>query len=238
MKVFTHYGKSGDLIYSLMCIKNMGGGDLIITPKYISRDYYLMLLPLLNKQPYLNSVEYSNELPSDIIDLNRWRDVGYEKTHGGGQHISLSHIECLKMFYDIDVEYTPEISWLLNIDNFECDVPYIVIQRSLRYHAVFDYSKKIDNHIQKIFFCGGRDEFNKFTQEYPTIELEYKLCKDFLEFAQLINSSQYFLGNQSLGSAICQGLYHPQIQETHAKEHNCIPFNIYKLEKDDGTSTD
>ena len=219
MYKFTHYGKSGDLIYSLYVVKQLGGGELYITPNKIGMDYYRRLEPLLAVQPYLSHVEYTRDIPEDCIDLNKFRDVGYQKVNT--QHIVQSHIDAVQQFYNLHCEFKPE-QWLLGVPKTQWKHDYIVIQRSSRYHATFDYRKHIETGL-RVLFCGGRDEYEKFRQEYPDLAMEYTFPQDFLEFAKLIRNSKYYIGNQSVGSAIAQGLYHPQIQETHHKEHNCIP---------------
>jgi hypothetical protein len=43
--------------------------------------------------------------------------------------------------------------------------------------------------------------------------LEFYDCNDFLEMAQIIKSSKFFLGNLSLGNSIAEGLKVPRLVE-------------------------
>ena len=51
----------------------------------------------------------------------------------------------------------------------------------------------------------------KIKKEIPN--LEFYDCKEFLEMAQIIKSSKFFLGNLSLGFHIAEGLKVPRLLE-------------------------
>ena len=218
---FTHYGKLGDIIYSLYVISQIGSGDLYITPAKCGGNLFNAIKPLLELQPYLTNVYYTKEPPCvNLIDLNLWRKVGYQEVYK--DHIILNNCRSLLTNYNKNIKYPPSYAWLYNVEPMDIAQDYIVIHRSERYHAIFNYMDYVDPKMV-LYFCGGKGEYDKFKAEYPQMNIEYYHTATILDFARMIKGSQYFIGNQSLGSALAQALWHPQIQETHRKETNCIP---------------
>ena len=46
-------------------------------------------------------------------------------------------------------------------------------------------------------------------------KLEFYDCKDFLETAEIIKSSKFFIGNSSFGFTLAEGLKIPRIMESY-----------------------
>ena len=65
---------------------------------------------------------------------------------------------------------------------------------------------------KKELFLGLIDEYNELKKEIPN--LEFFECKDFLEMAQIINSSKVFIGNLSFGYTLAEGLKKPRLLES------------------------
>ena len=220
---FLHYGKCGDIIYSLYVVKKLGGGHyrVVINDK-LRKDSYLRLKPLIESQPYISSFEIieSNEISEDYINLNRFREFPRKTIEK--QHLIQTHIDAVNQYYNYNIENYIHDMWL-TVPKTKWNHDYIVIQRSDRYHnGSFNYSNHIDPKL-KIIFCGTKAEYSKFQKEYPKLQIQHVIPENFLEFAKLIRNSKYYIGNQSVGSAIAQGVSHPQIQESHNKECNCKP---------------
>ena len=68
--------------------------------------------------------------------------------------------------------------------------------------------KKYDN----LLFVGLHEEYKDLKEEIPN--LEFYDCKDFLEMAQIIKSSKFFLGNSSFGTTLAEGLKVPRLLES------------------------
>ena len=229
---FIHYGKCGDIIYSLYIIKQLGGGNLYIVPNdKLRKDSFTKLEPLVLSQPYISSFIFTKNIPTDHINLNRFREISRKTLEK--QHLIQTHIDAVNQFYNYKLDkydQNTHSTWL-HVPKTNWKHDYIVVQRSERYHnGSFIYKDHIEPNL-RIVFCGGSVEYDKFKKLLPDNIIEYYLPKDFLEFAKLIRDSRYYIGNQSVGSAIAQGLSHLQFQETHNKEYNCIPVNslIYGL---------
>ena len=48
-------------------------------------------------------------------------------------------------------------------------------------------------------------------------------CADALDFASAIRGSKLYIGNQSLGFALAEGMKHPRVLEVYHAMNNCQP---------------
>ena len=67
--------------------------------------------------------------------------------------------------------------------------------------------KKYEN----LLFTGLNHEYKILKEEVPN--LQFYDCKDFLEVAQIIKSSKFFLGNLSFGFPVAEALKVPRLLE-------------------------
>jgi ADP-heptose:LPS heptosyltransferase len=88
----------------------------------------------------------------------------------------------------------------------------IVIMRSTRRKNMFINYKFLSKY-ENILFLGLKSEYDDLKIEVPN--LEFYDCKDFLEAAQIIKSSNFFIGNSSFGFTIAEGLKVPRIMESY-----------------------
>tara|TARA_Y100000310_G_scaffold28213_1_gene26870 strand:- start:158 stop:667 length:510 start_codon:yes stop_codon:yes gene_type:complete len=124
-------------------------------------------------------------------------------------------------FYDIFVDLGDV--WLRCNANPEAE-GHVVIQRTQRYqNPKVDYSVLRDVSLPKLF-VGYPQEYEAFCGEYGFQDIRYVVVSNFLEMAELIQGCQLFLGNQSCGFAIAEGLKKPRIQETFSRASDCRPF--------------
>jgi hypothetical protein len=91
-KVFCHSGATGDMIFSLPTIRAMGGGKLIITNFHKQRADSVR--KLIEVQPYISSVEWSEFKSSFAYDLDKFRQhAGHHsnlvEAHYKGQGIAI-----------------------------------------------------------------------------------------------------------------------------------------------------
>ena len=56
-----------------------------------------------------------------------------------------------------------------------------------------------------------QDEFDDLKKEIPN--LQHHNCKDFLEMAEIIKSSKFFIGNQSMAYDLAEALKVPRLLE-------------------------
>jgi len=204
MKWFSHSGDLGDIIYSLPTIRAAGGGKLILfdypgrTAHGMSVEKMERLRPLLEQQPYIHGVEWSDTR----IDcaLNGFRD--HCRDHG---NLMDAHLAT----HGFSWEHR-ESKWL-DVPCHKYGLP-VVIARSARYHNPrFPWKRIVEKYKKVAGFVGTLQEHKDFTAEFGHVD--FIEAGNFLELAQVIDGSQLFIGNQSAPGALSHGLFHPMIIE-------------------------
>lgn len=222
---FLHSGHLGDILYSLPVIKELSKNkkcNLYIEKNFKINSFYFkhpgkefflnkkminMVIPLLKNQPYLNEVDIYNNHNIDI-NLNIFRKL------------------------PIDLGYTSRIFFQLTGIHSDLSEKYIfakkniifknkiVILRSFRYRNYFinyNFLKNYDN----IIFIGLYDEYLDLKKIIN--KLTFYQCKNFLEMAEIINSCKLFIGNQSFGYALAEGLKTPRLLENYPRKSYVYP---------------
>lgn len=228
-KVFYHSGDIGDIIYSLLFIKEIGGGKLYIGPDTkwdvnSKRDpqRYRWLLPLLKIQPYLTSAEYADRQPGSVThDLNRFREI-WMTNSAERQKLGLRRLfEAYPKRFGTGP--LPEDKPWLTVPNPIEDPKFpVVIHRSGRYqNNEFPWDEAVRRYGFRMKFCGTTQEWNEWTAKFGKF-CELAPCSDALALARLIAGCQLFIGNQSCANAIALGLGKALIQETSPKTPDCV----------------
>ena len=216
---FLHYGHLGDIINSLPVIKEISKHkkcnlyiqkdkpipDHVITKDhpfgsvYLTKNSISKMLPLLRNQKYLEKVEiYENQ--EITIDLNFFRELPINFNIDSVRWYS--HLT--GCFPDLSIKY-------LEVNEYQKFKDYIVIMRSLRRQNQFiDYS--FLSSYKNIVFVGLKNEFYNLKNKINN--LEYYDSKDFLELAEIINNSKFFIGNLSFGYALAEALKVPRLLES------------------------
>jgi hypothetical protein len=207
MKRFLHSGHIGDIIAFLPCMRALGGGHLVITdhnsqPQLLMEGFkYDSLKPLLEIQPYIDSVSYEKN-PTNI-DHDA---CGFRRYWGQYPIIGMQ----AKM---LGIEHPSTSQWI-DVSPDTRTNGRIVCCRSHRYrNDSFPWSKIVDKYRNKIIFIGLYDERGDFVSRFGEVPSIW--VNNLLELAQLIYGSAIFIGNQSAPCWIASGLNHPLIQEVH-----------------------
>lgn len=217
---FLHSGHLGDVINALPVIKEISINSkcnlFLQTDKKLEEDalgykykgdkIYMtdrmvnMVLPLLKKQDYLNSVEIFNNQKIDIdLDLFRKIPMNFNLDEVRWYfHLTGVHVDLSKQYLFADEHKT--------IKN------KIVIMRSTRRKNNF-INYRFLNKYNDVFFLGLKEEFNDLKIDIP--KLEFYDCENFLEAAEIIKSSKFFIGNSSFGFTMAEGLKVPRIMESY-----------------------
>lgn len=98
----------------------------------------------------------------------------------------------------------------LFVDDKQIFEDKVVILRTFRnknHFINYKFLRKYNN----LLFIGLEYEFNELKNEIPN--LEFYNCKNFLEMAQIIKTSKFYLGNLSAGYSIAEGLKIPRLLE-------------------------
>ncbi len=217
---FLHSGHLGDVINSLPVMKELSkkhkcnlylqvnkslekhiegykhSGDKI----YMSKKMIDMVLPLLKHQEYLNEVQIYNNQKIDV-DLDLFRKIPMN-----------FNLDEVRWYFHLTGIHTDLSKQYLIVNDHDSIKEKIVIMRSTRRKNIFINYKFLSKY-KNILFLGLREEYEDLKKEIPN--LEYYDCKDFLEAAQIIKSSKFFIGNSSFGFTMAEGLKIPRIMESY-----------------------
>ncbi len=217
---FLHSGHLGDVINALPIIKEISKnskcnlylqtgkkleddtigykykGDLI----YMNDRMVSMVLPLLKKQNFLNSVDKFNNEQIDI-DLDLFRKIP--------MNFNLDEVRWYFHLTGVHVDLSKQY---LFADEHKKIKNKIVIMRSTRRKNNFINYRFLNNY-ENVIFLGLKDEYEDLKLEIP--KLEFYDCKDFLETAEIIKSSKFFIGNSSFGFTMAEGLKIPRVMESY-----------------------
>tara|TARA_Y100000590_G_scaffold186271_1_gene212257 strand:+ start:168 stop:1082 length:915 start_codon:yes stop_codon:yes gene_type:complete len=215
---FLHSGHLGDIIYSLPVIKEISKTHVcnlciqIDKPmelkyfkhpsgnKYLDKRIVEMLIPLLKNQKYLNNIEIYTKQKIDI-DLDLFRKIP----------INIQFYSPRWFFQLTGVHVNLEKPYL-NVESHQNLLNKIVILRTFRARNYF-INYKFLNKYDDLLFIGMKDEFEDIKKQVQNIK--FHDCKNFLEMAQIIKSSKFFIGNQGIGYAIAEALKVPRLLEAN-----------------------
>lgn len=216
---FKHSGHIGDFIYALPVIKEIAKtkkcnvyirvNHSLGKKKYfkhpsgsimISNKIFDMVLPLLKNQDYIHSVQKWNNEEIDI-DLDLFREFPFSK-----------NFHSIRWYYHL-TGFQPNMnSSFIEAKLNEKFKDKIVVVRTFRgRNPMINYSflKKYDNLI----FLGIKSEYDDFVKEVPNIE--FYDAKDFLELAEIMQSSKFVITNQTFAFALAEGLKVNRIMEAN-----------------------
>lgn len=164
-----------------------------------------MMIPLLEAQPYIAEAKIHDG--EDIeLDLDGIR--------GGGVGMPNTDINRWYFYIYPDLACDTSSKWL-TVPEATKDFckGKILINRTERY-----LNEKIDYEFLKPYedecaFIGTPREWNTFCMGFD-LNIKKVQVDNFLEYAQAVQQSKFYISNQSQGFQIAQGLTHPRILET------------------------
>ncbi len=212
---FLHSGQLGDLIYSLATIKelskshkcklyiqidkpmplNYGNSSKKV---FISKRSGDLIFPLLRNQDFLDAVDIYKDEKIDI-NLDLFRDIPINLSFYSTRWFS--HMCGI----NINVENT-----FLSAKPHNLIKNKIIIHRSPRYRNPY-INYKFLNNVKNLLCIGLEDEFKNLKKEIDN--LEFHDCKDFLEIAEIIKASKFYIGNMSFQYVMAEGLKIPRLLE-------------------------
>jgi hypothetical protein len=157
-----------------------------------------LLLPLLKKQKFLNIVKRHENEEIDV-DLDLFRELPWNNTFNSP-----------RWYFHITGEQEDLSLPYMFVDKHPTINDRIVIQRTFRFRNIYINYKFIKNY-ESALFVGIKEEYDDLKKQIPN--LEFYEPKDFLEIAQIIKSSKFFIGNQSVCYPIAEALKVPRLLE-------------------------
>jgi hypothetical protein len=215
MRQFYHGGAAGDIIYALPTIKELGGGQIVCG--IASDSLYNSLKPLLESQPYIDSVRTPLEvdLKQGWINLDTFRS----DPNQNNDHLVITHSRAVNLEAPLLSK-----SWLVLKERASpISEPYSVINRSSRHQdKIFNWKNEVA-YLRKqggVIFLGHYDEWFSFTKS-TGIHIDYMPTKNHLEAAYYLYHAKMFSGNQSSLLAVRVGLGLPYRMEKSPFHNNC-----------------
>jgi hypothetical protein len=226
---FVHTGNAGDVIFALPVLKKLheivkeplnlflkinepmrlsGGFVHPLNNVMLNQATADMLQPLMLQQPYINGFAvYTDE---DInINLSLFRKAGIRQDRGNIARWN---------FYTTGVTANLSERWLFVAPDTNYS-KHIVVARSQRYHnPIIDYSFLAK--YKDVVFLGVRAEYEEMKKLIP--DIKWVQVENFLEMAQIIAGSKFFIGNQSFPFSLAEGLKVRRVLETYHAAPNVI----------------
>ncbi len=166
--------------------------------------------PLLESQPFITSVEWSetkDNITHDFSDFRSWGVIERE---------SLAAWQARHLGVSISLE-----PWL-TAEPSPVSAGRVVVANSGRYrHEAFPWTKLLRGKYRDALFVGTRTEHDSFRHRTST-RTEFFPTANLLELAQVIAGCRLFIGNQSCPFWIAAGLGVPLIQEVWPGGPNSI----------------
>ena len=215
---FLHSGLLGDVLWSLPTIKELSKShkcklyiqidkpmpiDFSASPRnvYLNKRTADLILPLLRNQDFLDTVDIYKDEKIDI-NLDLFRDIPINLTFYSSRWFS--HICGI----NINIEDT-----FLSVKPHNLIKNKIIVHRSPRYkgyrNAYINY--KFLKNTKNLLCIGLKDEFQDLKKEINN--LEFHDCKDFLEMAEIIKASKFYIGSMSPQHIIAEALKVPRLLE-------------------------
>ena len=216
MQQFAHAGDLGDIIYSLPTIRALGGGVLRLRPagytdKPMTQERADLLIPLIEKQPYIERVYFDaspHEVPGEV-NLDRFR------AHLGAGNLVGSHAEACGIKLD---HWSPE-PWIEGFQAYTDHGWHAAINVTARYHNPWFPWDHITGNEDT--FIGTEAEYKAFRSRV-TATPPWSITPNFAVVADIIASSRCFVGNQSSPYAVAVGMGHPAILAVSPQVPNCL----------------
>jgi len=190
--------------------KNDNGDMVCLNQKMID-----MMIPLLKEQDFIEDAKTWNDEKIDV-DLNGIRVVNV-----GMPALSINRWT-FYAFPDLACDLSKV--WLqvpMATKNFSRGK--ILITRTDRYtnqNADYSFLKPYEDDC---LFIGTMREYNNFCMGFD-LNIRKLNVENFLEYAQAIDQSKFFMANQTQGYQLCQGIFHPSVLEVSIYAPNVIPI--------------
>lgn len=206
MNTYGHSGDLGDIVAALPTIRATGGGRLVIfhraggARESMKGKRFDAIKPLLEAQPYIESVTWSDTVPAVDFDFSTFRH-----DHILGENLA----EWQARHFGVEISLEP---WLTVPNLFREMSDRIIVARTARYQNwQFPWRRIVQEHGERILFVGMPNEHAAFCKINGKVD--HLPTADLLEVAQVIAGSSMLIANQTAACWVGLGLGHPLVQE-------------------------
>jgi hypothetical protein len=189
-------------------VKDEDGKDVSLNEYMIS-----MLIPLLRAQPYIGEVKKFEEEVIDV-DLSYIRD-GY---------VNMPYSQLQRCYFYLYPDLACDLSKsYIELPETKKDfaIGKIIINRTQRYNNNLINYSFLKEYEDSLLFAGTEFEHMIFCEQFG-LDFPRLQISDFLELAQALLQSRFFIGGQSFCYQISEGLKIPRILELCNFAPNCL----------------
>lgn len=214
-RTFKHSGARGDLIYGLAAILEMGGGTL-----YINRGEGTVFgMPVCDEEmsgmlEFLGSLGY--------VEAKEWNGEAVECDMDGFRKLNIDYgflSDAQEMLFG--VAHDPVRPWIDPAKVEPVHEADIVVARSERYHAPFDWGE-LRPWTARCVFVGTKGEHDDFTSR-TGLNVRRVVTPSWKSLAGVIRGGKLFVGNQSMAWALAEAMKVPRVLEVYGMAPNCDP---------------
>lgn len=211
METYKHSGKLGDLVYALPAVRALGGGTLCVNVSgdSIGLSGFNAIRPLLEAQSFVSQVRIWEGEAVDV-DLDTFRNFDPAQRNLIDCHLLAAGLQPVKV----------DDPWLT------IDRPHKVAGRPVVFGGARNWMP-IPGFWETCYARFGReatlvglpDEHTRFEREVGPIH--FTPTANMLEAAEVIAGAELFVGSQSSGYAIAEGLKQNSILGVYPVAPNC-----------------
>jgi len=216
--VFYHAGEIGDLIYGLYTVKKLGGGIVCVGkhanipsghPRGISEELFEFTIPLLEAQPYIADVRWTEQTPKEVThDLNIFREFWY------GQKVK-SALHDLGYQKPYSLAAMQAAAFRIKLDDTEPWIAPVIRNGLKRFKVIFSRSERYTNddfpwpeivrrYGEHAGFVGLDSEYDLFCSSFGQVERAQ--VSSIADISSYLSSAELFVGNQSSPNAVALGM--------------------------------
>ncbi len=210
-------------------------GKTVMMNEYI----FKMAKPLLLEQDFIEDVRLWNgemiEVNFDEIrdrninmpngSISRWYFITHPKLACDLSNVWLNVPENKDLSVKI-LEYKIPKNKEVSIDYF---TNKIIVNRTERYTNPMISYFFLKKYKKKLVFAGTEKERSLFCSQW-NLDIPLLQINNFLELAQVIKKSKFYIGNQSQCFQIAEGMKHPRMVELCNYAPNVIPIGEYAFD--------
>lgn len=211
--IFGHSGDLGDCIASLPSVRALGGGHYAIgyrpghCRESMKGQRFGALKPLLEEQPYIRGVRWSDDLGGCTHDFSTFRH-----DHRFGENIA----QWQARHFGVTISEEP---WLTAEPNEDFRGATIIARSSRYQDRSFPWSTLLAENRGAVF-VGLPAEHEAFRHRYGAVE--YVPTRDLLEMAEMMAAAKLVISNQTVAWWVAIGLGCDVIQETYSKAPDSV----------------
>lgn len=185
----------------------------------VNQGLFDYIFPLLNSLEYVDKVVYcpKKDVPANYVELDSFKTQKFNLLASGNQ-------VWYRKAFSIPVPFEEKwMIWKAQAKLPEVSSFNVLVNKSTRF-----YNKSINyqflDEIENVGFFGLEMEYEDFKKRNNLSKIQFVPTKTALDVAQLLSKTNVFIGNQSLGFAIAEGMKIPRAVEVFEPVPVVIPI--------------